>query len=147
MFVIYNKTTGKILQTITGTFNPRYLPQQDGFIEVQERDEAGNPIKIDPATQYIENGELKTAENRPSMQHVFDVVTKEWVRVGAEPDNAAVAKNKRDALLAETDWVVTKALETGNPVPQVWIDYRQALRDITAQPDFPNNIVWPEKPV
>lgn len=27
-----------------------------------------------------------------------------------------------------------------------WLAYRQALRDITAQPGFPDNVVWPTKP-
>ena len=51
----------------------------------------------------------------------------------------------RDTLLAECDWVTVKATERGEAVPQVWLDYRQALRDITQQSD-PENIVWPEKP-
>lgn len=36
----------------------------------------------------------------------------------------------RDALLAETDWVVIKYTETGSSVPVEWINYRQALRDL-----------------
>lgn len=27
-----------------------------------------------------------------------------------------------------------------------WLAYRQALRDITSQPTFPDNVVWPTKP-
>lgn len=27
-----------------------------------------------------------------------------------------------------------------------WLAYRQALRDITSQPGFPDNVVWPTKP-
>lgn len=27
-----------------------------------------------------------------------------------------------------------------------WLAYRQALRDITSQPDFPGSVVWPVKP-
>ena len=33
----------------------------------------------------------------------------------------------------------------GTAVPQPWLDYRQALRDITKQPD-PMNIDWPTPP-
>lgn len=53
-------------------------------------------------------------------------------------------RHKRTAMLAETDWIVTKYTELNQPIPQVWIDYRQALRDITAQ-TLPN-IIWPVKP-
>lgn len=53
---------------------------------------------------------------------------------------------ERDRLLVESDWVVTRASETGNPVPEKWKMYRQALRDVTGQADFPQDVMWPEKP-
>lgn len=58
-------------------------------------------------------------------------------------------RSKRDRLLAETDWVVTKAKETGTTLPAAWKTYRQALRDITAHDNFPhlNAEDWPAKPV
>lgn len=52
----------------------------------------------------------------------------------------------RDALLSETDWVVIKAAETQSPVPQEWLLYRQALRDLPQQEGFPTNVQWPLKP-
>jgi len=56
------------------------------------------------------------------------------------------AKNKRNTLLNKTDWVVTKSLELGEPVPDAWTTYRQALRDIPSQAGFPHNIEWPTEP-
>lgn len=53
---------------------------------------------------------------------------------------------ERDRLLAETDWVVTKAYETQTEVPQAWSEYRQQLRDLPTQPNFPHGTVWPAKP-
>jgi hypothetical protein len=68
----------------------------------------------------------------------------------AEPLPLAVAtknvKEARDRLLAETDWVVTKAYETKTEVPQAWAAYRQQLRDLPMQPNFPHGTVWPTKP-
>lgn len=55
----------------------------------------------------------------------------------------AAVRRKRDALLAASDWVVTRAVETGTPVPAEWSEYRQALRDITEQAE----IIWPDKPL
>lgn len=52
---------------------------------------------------------------------------------------------KRDALLGATDWRVTRAMELGELLPLEWQAYRQALRDITQQPD-PENIHWPQLP-
>ena len=55
-------------------------------------------------------------------------------------------RKKRDTLLAVTDWLVTRATETGEPVPAEWAAYRQALRDVPQQDGFPENIIWPEEP-
>ena len=59
---------------------------------------------------------------------------------------AADVRVKRDAMLAATDIMVLRAVENGTPVPQVMKAYRQALRDVPAQPGFPHAIVWPEAP-
>ena len=52
---------------------------------------------------------------------------------------------RRDRFLNETDWVVTKATETGETVTSAWKTYRQKLRDVPSQSD-PDNITWPTKP-
>lgn len=51
----------------------------------------------------------------------------------------------RDKRLRESDWVALRAMDGGPPMTPAWRAYRQALRDITTQPD-PLNITWPEKP-
>jgi pyruvate kinase len=64
--------------------------------------------------------------------------------IAEEP--AKEARAKRDRLLADSDWVTIRATDTGNPVPTEWQTYRQALRDITEQTGFPENIEWPQEP-
>ena len=54
-------------------------------------------------------------------------------------------RSQRDALLSDTDWIVTKAKETGTNMPTAWKTYRQALRDVPTQTDV-DNITWPTKP-
>lgn len=57
--------------------------------------------------------------------------------------DAKLTRQKRNLLLAASDWTQV----TDAPVDQVaWAIYRQALRDITNQTGFPNNIEWPVKP-
>jgi len=51
---------------------------------------------------------------------------------------------QRDKLLRESDWEVVRDGERGNS-NQSLKTYREALRDVTTQPD-PKNINWPEKP-
>lgn len=53
-------------------------------------------------------------------------------------------RNKRVALLAESDW--TQMPDYNKPNKIDWAMYRQALRDITSQSGFPNSVVWPNKP-
>ena len=54
-------------------------------------------------------------------------------------------RTQRNVLLNKTDWMVTKALETGVPVTDAWKNYRQALRDVPTQSDV-DNINWPTEP-
>ena len=63
-----------------------------------------------------------------------------------EPSEEEKDRAQRVSLLEETDWIVIKYLDIGEPVPQEWSDYRQALRDITEQAGFPGNVDWPTEP-
>ena len=63
-----------------------------------------------------------------------------------EPSEEEKDRIVRNELLEETDWIVIKYLDIGEPVPQEWSDYRQALRDITEQAGFPGNVDWPTEP-
>jgi hypothetical protein len=51
-------------------------------------------------------------------------------------------RDLRNNLLKETDlWGLSDY-----PASQAQLDYRQALRDITDQSSFPEDITWPTKP-
>ena len=54
-----------------------------------------------------------------------------------------VIRARRAVLLAESDW--TQLPDVPLPTKEAWATYRQALRDITLQPD-PHNIIWPTQP-
>lgn len=79
----------------------------------------------------------------PSATHKFDYVAKTW-----QPDvDAALAlvRAERDALIAATDWRATRSIVEKRRLHPAWVEYRNALRDITLQPN-PTNIVWPAVP-
>ncbi len=60
-----------------------------------------------------------------------------------DADAAANVRAERDGLLARSDW--TQVADA--PVDATaWATYRQALRDITDQAGFPNDINWPTQP-
>ena len=72
-------------------------------------------------------------------------------KAAKDAEQAKSVRADRDRKLAECDWVTLKAVDASNDnlgiqLPQVWMTYRQALRDITAQAGFPWNVTWPEKP-
>lgn len=82
---------------------------------------------------------------RPSPYHQFNYTRKQWEDPRTPATEWPLIRAKRDTLLSDTDWVVTKAMEMGTPVPAVWRTYRQALRDITLGTD-PFAVVWPVMP-
>ena len=59
---------------------------------------------------------------------------------------AASARQKRDRLIAATDYLVTPDYPIdADRLAKVKV-YRQALRDIPEQAGFPRTITWPDKP-
>ena len=59
---------------------------------------------------------------------------------------ATSARQKRDRLIAVTDYLVTPDYPIeSDRLAKIKI-YRQALRDIPEQSGFPRNITWPKKP-
>ena len=57
-------------------------------------------------------------------------------------DLADQARTKRNALLAETDFYALSDVTMSAEMTT----YRQALRDVPEQTDFPGTINWPTKP-
>ena len=84
----------------------------------------------------------KDAGNPTTMGGIAIVLT------DAEYDTvlAASARQKRDRLIATTDYLVTPDYPIEpDRLAKVKI-YRQALRDIPEQSGFPRSITWPDKP-
>ena len=50
-------------------------------------------------------------------------------------------RNQRDSLIAATDW--TQLPDVPQAIKSQWASYRQALRDVPQQAEFPSNVVWP----
>ncbi|WP_417585154.1 phage tail assembly chaperone [Pelagibacterium sp.] len=55
-------------------------------------------------------------------------------------------RSARNQRLTASDWVILRNLETSEPVPQAWLDYRQALRDLPDNTIDPVDPDWPEVP-
>jgi len=61
-------------------------------------------------------------------------------------DKQAEVRAQRNQLIAETDWVVVMAKETGTNIAAAMKTYRQALRDLPSAAGFPHTMTWPTKP-
>ena len=63
-----------------------------------------------------------------------------------DADYAAEAREKRNALIAETDFLVMPDYPLDAEKKGAVLAYRQALRDVPEQAGFPRQIDWPVKP-
>lgn len=127
--------------------NPRLLP--DGRINVELRYDKPHPLAeegwlpytasghdTDPASvgRQVYSDALRDPELRP-----IDVV------VPSSAELAHAAREERARRLRDSDW--TQLPDVPDTTRAVWATYRQALRDITAQVDFPYRVTWPDIPV
>lgn len=137
-FTVFNETSGEVL---------RYGMCSDTDFELQARAGEVCVEGIAPKNTYRVRGEWVSRPEQPSPRHVWS--GGKWVdpRTPAQIRDEAwqTVRYRRDQLLRQTDWEVLRALEAKAAVPPAMRAYRQALRDITQQPD-PLNIVWPAAP-
>ena len=99
---------------------PDYNNQTQNCIEKNPELKNGNWVKV---------WETETKTSAETAQDDSD----QWVEI----------RNQRNQKLQETDWQMTKALETGEDASDLRT-YRQKLRDIPQNETNPFSINWPE---
>lgn len=99
------------------------------------------PNAVDPNDVYVVNGAIAFRPPKPGYACTFDPVAGVWVK--DYETQWDYVRSDRAVLLTRSDW--TQMPDVLLPNKQAWAEYRQALRDITSQPD-PFNIVWPVPP-
>jgi hypothetical protein len=52
----------------------------------------------------------------------------------------------RNKLLSDSDWTQLADAPLTKAKIKLWADYRVLLRDVTEQPGFPFDVVYPEEP-
>ena len=70
-----------------------------------------------------------------------DAAEATWA-AGADDRAAVEARDKRNSLLADTDWIANSDVTMTKKMTA----YRQALRDVPTQSGFPSEVTWPDKP-
>jgi hypothetical protein len=80
---------------------------------------------------------------KPSQYCVFNYDTKQWFDPRTPETQWPIVRAERNRRLQACDW--TQLSDIPAETKALWEPYRQALRDITDQPD-PFNIIWPTPP-
>lgn len=72
----------------------------------------------------------------------------EWINPNPPTprDQAVWARHIRSRLLEKSDKYMVLDYPITDQAREQWRQYRQALRDITQQPGFPDTIEWPVQP-
>lgn len=73
----------------------------------------------------------------------------QWDGAAWSVDAAALAASlrlQRDQLIAGCDWTQLSDAPLDDVQKAAWTAYRQALRDVPQQEDFPVSVVWPAAP-
>lgn len=60
--------------------------------------------------------------------------------------NEQTVRSQRNILLKKSDKYSFQDFPITQEKRNEWFTYRQALRDITSQPGFPEDVVWPDPP-
>lgn len=77
-----------------------------------------------------------------------------WVAVDMDADaitamdaqQAAAVRADRTQRLKDCDWTMLAYAPISFTQLTTWAEYRQALRDVPAQPGFPWDVSWPQQP-
>ena len=131
--------SGKVLQT-----GMTVCPSIEGLVPFFKGKliELSSPIH-NPDEFFFNGYSLVEKPKSPGEHYKYNYGTNQWEK--DELSAWAAVRNRRDNELNATDWVITKYKEVSSSVPEDWLIYRQALRDITNQAD-PFNVSWPTKP-
>lgn len=71
-----------------------------------------------------------------------------WKSAQPDPSEtlAAEVRSTRDSLLRDCDWTQMPDSPLSEEKKNAWQTYRQALRDVPQQENFPENVTWPDAP-
>ena len=137
---------------VNGSISPPALSFEhrfDGMAEMRFRENITDSKDDKGDTIYNYDEYLLIMIDRDGLEKIVQDNLPVWLAYAkvAETDNQAQAmRDKRDKLLADTDWTQADDAPLSSEDKVSVRKYRQGLRDITAQSGFPQEIKWPDKP-
>lgn len=152
-------TIGKIADCTVlfpNTSFPKRGPDAD-WLSTNSYAEVITFLAFDAATQKNESVAPYLSDGKVYIRRVTNMTSEEIAAVVTANNATAAVNNRaqRDALLAESDWMVIKSQETSTTLNADWATYRQALRDIPTHSNWPNLVSpspdgsggdWPVEP-
>lgn len=138
-FSVFDKTTGELLRT-------GECP--DDWVGAQATCDSEQVFigAFDAETSYFSDGKIKSRSPRPK-NHIWNNEAQDWMEKSHHElysDASDNIKIQRRYLLGMSDW--TQLPDVPLATKEAWAIYRQALRDITGQPGYPLDVVWPTPP-
>jgi len=137
IYTIYNPL-GQITKTVVTNDINAQLQVNESYIEGCYRDDEF----------YIVSGQPVALPETPNLGYVFNYATATWIDPLNSDQriekNIQEVKKSRRILLLNSDW--TQLPDVPQATKIAWVDYRQALRDITTKEGYPFNVIWPTKP-
>lgn len=136
MYTIYSTVSGRISRTVETDFDISIqLGSDENYLN-------GN---YSGSSNYVNSeGQITAMPESPGEFYVFSYDTKQW-----EPDQSKAISSvqiKRQRLLYSSDWTQLPNGPLTAAQQAAWANYRQRLRDVTAQSGYPFNVLWPIPP-
>ena len=97
-------------------------------------------------TQKLRFRDLPTFDGTNYILEYEVVDLTEDERAEVEEKAAKVMREMRDRMLAESDYIIIKNMEKGLPISQEWRHYRQSLRDMPKDSNWPWEAEYNAKP-
>lgn len=136
IYTIYNIISGRISRSIdTDSDISIQLGPNEDYVDGNY---SGNSNYIDSNKQVI------AIPESPGEFYLFDFDTKQWIP--NEPKAVSSVQMKRQKLLINSDWTQIPNGPLTAAQQAAWANYRQRLRDVTAQSGYPFNVLWPIPP-
>lgn len=114
----------------------KYLIFKNKVVDINKTE-----FPVSPEMEWIESDDLTIKKGFVYQDGQF--IDPETLKTNEE--KILEARNKRDQLLECSDWMVIKNIEPSSSLPEDVIAYRQALRDLPQDPNFPN-VEFPTPP-
>jgi len=101
----------------------------------------------DAMTETVVEGTPVYSSERNRWEQQWSVVSLSAEDIAQKlASQTSTVRKQRNELLKSTDWTQVDDSPLSNIQKAEWAIYRQALRDVTTQTNFPWSVIWPTEP-